>query len=295
MLDPRSPQNIERGTIWCYVGDDREVVFRYTPTGEGATGPWAFLSGRARYVQADAASVFDRVFNGQVASAVEVGCWAHGRRRLVALKEVDCRVAYLLKLIARLYRIEHLADARQLSVAERTTLRQQRSQPVLKTLQRWAVITHRNEPPSSELATASGYLLNHWAALTRCVDDGRLSLDNNVCEQQLRDIALGRKNFLFAGSHEAARRAALLYSLLRTAAQYSVPPLPYLTDVLRKLAEGWPQTASTNCCPTAGCRSTDTRSSRNLRLTFRHASARSNHIASIRAPPRARRPLGPTW
>ena len=69
VLDPDSPENIERGTMWCYVGDERDVVFRYTPTGEGATGPWEFLAGRKGYVQADAASVFDRLFNGQVASA----------------------------------------------------------------------------------------------------------------------------------------------------------------------------------------------------------------------------------
>jgi hypothetical protein len=71
------------------------------------------------------------------------------------------------------------------------------------------------------------------------VTDGRVSLDNNVCEQQLRDIALGRKNYLFAGSHEAAKRAADLYSLMRTCAQYGVPPLPYFTDVLAQLARGW--------------------------------------------------------
>ncbi len=73
VLDPQSPENIERGTMWCYMGDDRDVVFRYAPTGEGATGPWEFLAGRTGYVQADAASVFDRVFNGTVASAEEVG------------------------------------------------------------------------------------------------------------------------------------------------------------------------------------------------------------------------------
>lgn len=66
MLDPQSPENIERGTMWCYVGDDRDVVFRYTPTGEGETGPWEFLAGRKGYVQADAAGVFDRVFRGRI-------------------------------------------------------------------------------------------------------------------------------------------------------------------------------------------------------------------------------------
>lgn len=241
VLAPMSPQNIERGTMWCYVGDDRDVVFRYAPTGEGETGPWEFLVGRTGYVQADAASVFDRVFNGQVASAVEVGCWAHGRRRLVDLQGMDCRVAYPLKLIGRLYRIEHLADAKKLSIDQRTSLRKQRSQGILERLRRWLVTTHASEPPSADLAKATAYILNHWRALTRFVEDGRLSLDNNICEQQLRAIALGRRNYLFCGSHKAAERAAILYSLTRTCAQYGVPPLPYLTDILRRLARGWPQ------------------------------------------------------
>lgn len=241
VLDPQSPENIERGSMWCYMGDDRDVVFRYTPTGEGETGPWEFLAGRTGYVQADAASVFDRVFNGKVASAEEVGCWAHARRRLVALKDMDCRVAYPLKLIARLYRIERLADARELSLDERTLLRKERSAPVLEKLKRWLVLTRRSEPPSSDLAKAAGYPLNQWTALNRFVDDGRLSLDNNICEQQMRAIALGRRNYLFCGSHDAARRTAVLYSLMRTCAQHDVPPLPYFTDVLRKLADGWPQ------------------------------------------------------
>jgi len=240
VLDPKSPDHIERGTIWCTVGDERDVVFRYTPTGEGASGPWAFLAGRRGYIQADAANVFDRLYNGQVAWAVEVGCWAHSRRKFVALQDTDYRVAYPLKLITRLYRIERLADLRECSAQERTALRRERARPVLEKLKRWLLATVAQEPPSSELAKACGYPLNHWAALTRFLEDGRLSLDNNLCERQLRDIAVGRKVYLFAGSHAAARRTATLYSLMRTAALHGVPPLPYLTDVLKKLAAGWP-------------------------------------------------------
>lgn len=241
VLDPNSPHNIERGTIWCLVGDDKDVVYRYTPTGEGASGPWHFLAKRKGYIQADAASVFDRLYNGQAASAVEVGCWAHARRRFVALQDTDCRVAYPLRLIGRLYRLERLADLRELSLEERAKLRTERSQPVLNTLKPWLRTALEQEPPSSELAKACGYIVNQWTPLTRFAEDARLGLDNNLCERQLRDIALGRKNFLFAGSHQAAGRAATLYSVLRSCAQHGVRPLLFLTDVLRKLASGWPQ------------------------------------------------------
>lgn len=182
VLDPRSPDHIAIGSMWAYIGDDRDVLFRYTPTGEGATGPWTFLAGRTGYVQADAATVFDRLFTGQAAQAVEVGCLAHARRKLVVLQDMDCRVAYPLKLIARLYRIEHLADARRLATDARATLRRQRSAPVLERLHRWCAITRAQDPPSTDLAKAAGYFVNHWTALSRFLEDGRLDLDNNICE-----------------------------------------------------------------------------------------------------------------
>jgi transposase len=241
VLDPSSPDNIQRGTMWCYVGDEREAVFRYTPTGEGAAGPWDFLAGRTGYLQADAATVFDRLFNGRAASAVEVGCWSHARRKLTDLRDMDCRVAYPLKLIARLFRIEHLADAKGLSPDERVALRQERSHPVLEKIKRWLAAMHGSEPPATDLAKAGGYMIRQWEALNRFLHDGRLRLHNNLVEQQLRSIALGRNNFLFFGSHQAAARAAVLYTITRTSALRGVPPLAYLTDVLRKLAAGWPQ------------------------------------------------------
>ena len=240
VLDPSSAAHIQKGTIWCYVGDGTDVVYKYAPTGEGETGPWTFLHGRDGYVQADAASVFDRVYNGKAGHAVEIGCWAHARRKFVDLQDTDCRVAYPLQLMARLYRIEHLADARALSPPERALLRHERSRPVLETLQRALAIPLPNEPPSSAFAKATRYVLNQWTALTRFLDDGRLRLDNNCTERQLRSVAVGRRNYLFAGSHEAARRTAVLYSLMRTCAQHHVPPLPYFTDVLRQLHDHVP-------------------------------------------------------
>jgi transposase len=239
VLDPTSPDNIQWGTIWCVVGDEHDVVFHYTPTGEGEPGPWTFLAGRTGYLQADASNVFDRLYNGQVASAIEVGCWAHGRRRFVALRDTDPRVAYPLMLIRRLYRLERLADLKKLSHEERRDLRRERSGPVLDTLKPWLVLMAADEPPRSDFAQACGYVLNHWTALSRFLDDGRLRLDNTLCERQIRDVALGRKNYLFAGSHEAAQRTAVLYSLMRSAALHGVAPFPYLSDVLTKLTSGW--------------------------------------------------------
>jgi hypothetical protein len=238
VLDPTSPDNVQWGTIWCVVGDEHDVVFHYTPTGEGEPGPWTFLAGRTGYLQADASNVFDRLYNGQVASAIEVGCWAHSRRKFHALQDTDPRVAYPLMLIRRLYRIERLADLKKLTPEERGVLRRDRSGPVLDTLKPWLVLMAADEPPRSDFAQACGYALNHWAALTRFLEDGRLRLDNNITERQIRDVALGRRNYLFSGSHAAAQRSATIYSLLRTAAQYGVAPLPYLTDVLTKLAAG---------------------------------------------------------
>jgi hypothetical protein len=206
VLDPDSPNHVERGTVWCCVDDDRDVVFRYAERAQGAGGPWQILRGRQGYIQADASNTFDRLFNGQEASAVEVGCWAHARRDLAALADTDCRPAPPLQLIRRLSRLEHHADVKQLTSEQREALRGERPAGVLERQKRWVVATVEQEPPSSDLAKAAGYCLNHWTALTRFVQDGRLDLDNNLCERQLRDVAVGRQNYLFAGSHEAARR-----------------------------------------------------------------------------------------
>lgn len=135
VLDPSRAAHIERGTIWAYVGDDRDVLFRYPPTAEGAPGPWAFLAGRTGYVQADASATFDRLFTGHVARAVDVGCWAHARRPLVDPADTDCRVAHPLQLIRRLYRLEHLADVQQLGPEAHQALRQARTAPVRERLQ----------------------------------------------------------------------------------------------------------------------------------------------------------------
>jgi transposase len=241
VLDRDDPDGIRTGTMWCFVGDEKYVVFKYAPTGSGEDGPWKFLAGREGYLQADAASVFDRLYNGARANATEVGCWAHARRKFHALQDSDARVAYPLKLISQLYRLEDLADRRGLDAEARLELRRERASPILERLDRWLQSTIGSEPPASALAKACTYSRKQWVALNEFLYDGLLPLDNNCVERQIRSLAVGRKNYLFAGSDAGAERAAILYSLLRTAALAGIDTYAYLIKLLERLASGWPQ------------------------------------------------------
>jgi transposase len=251
VLDRTAPDGVRKGTMWCYVGDRRWVYFEYAPTGTGADGPWATLAGREGCVQADASSVFDRVFNGLCGSAIEIGCWAHARRKLFALKDTDFRVAYPLKLIGKLYKVESTAEARGLGPEARCQLRQERSAGILERLKRWLVKTAAREPPEGAMYKACAYSLNQWDALTRFLEDGRIGPDNNLCELQIRSLAVGRKNYLHAGSDAGAERAAAIYTILRTCALQGVSGDTYLKDVLDKLAAGWPQSRIDELLPDA--------------------------------------------
>ncbi len=241
VLDKDDPEGVRRGTMWCHVGDEKYVVFQYAPTGSGEDGPWKHLVGRKGPVQAAAASVFDRLYNGRCGTATEVGCWAHARRKFHALKDSDCRVAYPLKLIAQLYQVEKLADRQKLEPDGREHLRRKRSGPILGRLERWLTKTATQEPPESALSKACAYCINQWGALKEFLFDGLLPLDNNLCERQIRSLAVGRKNYLFAGSDEFAEHAAVLYSLLRTAALAKIDTYAYLIQILERLASGWLQ------------------------------------------------------
>ena len=251
VLDRDDPEGVRKGTMWCYVGDRRWVYFEYAKTGAGAQGPWETLRGREGYVQADASNVFDRVYNGQCGNAIEIGCWAHARRKHYALKDSDPRVAYPLQLIGKLYRVEAIAEARGLDSEARVKLRKERSSRILERLKHWLIRTAAREPPESALHKACAYSLNHWQALTRFLEDGRVGLDNNLCELQIRSLAVGRKNYLHAGSDAGAQRAAALYTVLRTCALWGVDAYSYVKDVLDKLAGGWPQERIAELLPDA--------------------------------------------
>lgn len=141
-----------------------------------------------------------------------------------------------IQRIAALYRIEHeIDDAGEVTTLERNRLRKARAGPLLETLQEWLVAVHVKTPPRSSLAKAIQHTLNRWAALTQCLNDGRLPLDTNAVENAIRPIALGWRNWLFAGSEACGVRAAQIYSLLGSARLVGLQPLDYITDVRQRM------------------------------------------------------------
>jgi transposase len=220
-----------KGRIWTYLDPlTKQVMFDATTTHE-RDGPAAFLAEFRGKLQADAYSGYDGLY--QSGRVIEVGCWAHARRRFVEAFTTDTAAALMIALIQQLYQIER--DATELDPDGRHALRQEQSVLLLAKIDGERQALARTVLPKSPVGEAVRYLTNQWAALQRFVEDGRLAIDNNRAENQLRLVAVGRKNWLFAGSFEGARRAALLYSLVQSCKLIDVPPFAYLKDVLRRL------------------------------------------------------------
>jgi transposase len=232
---------ITLGSLWGYVGDESAAVYLYTRTGkkvgqvDGEIGPHDFLAKRRGFVVADAASIFDEAFRRP--DLVEVGCNMHARRYFVkALEANDVRAALPIKAFKTLYDVED--DVRDADPERRLEQRTRRSKPVYEKLVGWCKTYQPLEPPGSLLGRAMGYLLNHQLALTRFLDEGRLPIDNGIVERLHRRPAVGRRNYLFAGSHTGATRAAIAYSILSTCHLVRVNPAEYLADLFPRLSRG---------------------------------------------------------
>jgi transposase len=224
------------GHVWTYVADDEHVVFRYTPRRK-SDGPREFLRGYKGYVQADAANLYDRLYtDGGEQGATEVGCWAHARRRYFEAQLTDRDRALIgLGFIKKLYEADRVAS--RAPPIRRTEDRRRLAEPELAGFKAWLDAQALVVLPKAPIADAIGYTRNQWGALTRFLDDVRLKLDNNAAERQLRRVAIGRKNWLFAGSDEGAERACVLYSLVASCKLHGANPWDYLRDVLVRIAD----------------------------------------------------------
>ena len=233
--------HVKRGHIWTFVGDGIYVAYAYTPTWE-KEGPGGLLAEREGWLQADGYGGFDHIFARGSPRVYEVGCMMHARRYWIkAFDAADLRAAEPLELIRQLYKIE--ADAKKAGddAGARLDRRTRQSASLMKTLETWILELKPDEPPKSPMGRALTYASNQWQALNRFLEDGALEIDNGGAERSLRGTALGRRNWLFAGSDDGARRTTTINSVIESAVMHDLEPWLYLSDVLQKLDDGWPQ------------------------------------------------------
>jgi transposase len=230
------------GRLWTYVRDDRPagdatpaaVWFAYTPDRKGGH-PQSHLGNFTGTLQADGYAGFDAVY--ETGRIQEAACWAHVRRKFYDLHVAHKSpvAAEAMERIAALYAIEK--EIRGHPEEQRREIRNARARPLLDSLKQWLEETLGKLSRKSDTAMAVRYALSRWDALLCYCDDGRIEIDNNAAERALRTVALGRKNYLFAGSDAGGERAAAIYSLIGTAKLNGLAPEFYLRNVLSRIAD----------------------------------------------------------
>jgi len=242
------------GRVWGYVRDDRPfagpappaAVFFYSRNRDGEH-PKRHLAGYAGILQADAYGGFNSLYDPQRSPApiTEAACWSHGRRKFFVLADIaksapgSERPAPLalgaVRRIDAIFAIE--GEINRLPAEPRLAVRTARSAPLVTELESWMRSERARLSRHADVAKAMDYMLKRWAAFTRFLSDGRICLTNNAAERALRGIAIGRKNWLFAGSDRGGERAATMYTLIATAKLNNIDPQAWLADVLRRIAD----------------------------------------------------------
>jgi transposase len=228
-----NPQ-IRKGHVWAYRGSDASAFYDFTWM-RNSEGPLRVLAHFRGYLQADAAPAFDEAYRNL--PIIEVGCWAHARRRFKeAVRTSPKAAAQVVVWIGELYGLERSAKKNKLDDDRRRELRQERARPILKRIHAYLTEIAVTALPKSPLGDAIGYALRQWDALTRYTEHGSLEIDNNGAENALRPLCLGRKNWLNFGSERAAHRAMVLLTLVQTCKAHQVDPFAYLRDIIDRVS-----------------------------------------------------------
>lgn len=237
VLDPELAHT-RQGRIWTYVGDAQHpfTVYDYTST-RRQEGPLEFLKSFRGRLQADAYSGYDILYKEPDQRIIEVACWAHARRKFYEAQSSDLmRSMIMLAYIRLLYDVERQAREQNLDAEARLALRQAKARPILADIHTYLENEQCKVLPKSPIAEAVAYTLNNWQALVRYCDDGALEIDNNGAERSLRGIAVGRKNWMFYGSDNGGRTAAILSSFVATCKRLAIDPFVYLRDVFGRIS-----------------------------------------------------------
>ena len=234
------------GRLWTYVRDDRPFAGREPPAAvfsysrdRGGEHPERHLGSYAGLMQADAYAGFNRLYeaNRKPGPIAEAACWAHARRKFFDLARIN-QAPIASEAVARidaLFAIER--EINGVMPELRVRARDERGRPLVIALETWLREQRGRVSKNSDTGKAIDYSLKRWAALTRFLDDGRLCMSNNAAERELRAVAVGRRNWTFAGSDEGGRRAAAIYTLIATAKLNDVDPQAWLADVLARLPD----------------------------------------------------------
>lgn len=236
VLDRETKDKTHRGYFWVYRSPEKRLVlFDYRP-GRGRDGPTQILKNFHGFLQTDGYSVYD-TFEQRTEISL-VGCMAHARRYFEKAKDYDAeKASHVLSLMQKVYATERQLRESQSRGAEILETRNTVSRPVLNELETWMKEHVQKVPPQTPLGKAIMYSLARWEKLTRYLDHAILEIDNNLVENEIRPVVIGRKNYLFAGSHEGAQRSAIIYSFMGSCKINNINPSRWLADVLIKVKD----------------------------------------------------------
>jgi len=233
-LDPDVKGKSQKGWLWTYSAPQGDVVFEWQVS-RSREGPREFLKTFRGKLQTDGYGVYESLAQERGEELILIGCWAHARRGLYEALAEGRSAAWLVGQIGRLYAVEKELREQHAGPQLRAAVRAWQSRPILERLRRALEVVRRRVLPKSLLGQAIDYTLARWPALIRYVEDGRLDIDNNACENSIRPTAVGKKNFLFVGHPAAGQRSAVIYSVLGSCRRHGINPAEYLQDVFERL------------------------------------------------------------
>lgn len=234
VLTKDKPGSTHKGYFWVYYNPIKKLAFFDYQPSRSRAGPDEMLKNFIGYLQTDGYTAYNNLKNKKY--IIQLACMAHARRKFDKAKDNNQKLAEeALSMFQKLYEIERLCREKEFTSEQIKQERQEKSVPVLQEMEAWLKDNIYKVAPKSAIGEAISYTLGLWSRLIKYVEDGRLHIDNNMVENTIRPVALGRKNYLFAGSHEAAKRAAMMYSFLACCKMKDVEPYQWLKNTLENI------------------------------------------------------------